>query len=163
MEYLDKLPSMEILKLIDKSLLALSNKLNHRGPDDEGFYISNKIAFGHKRLSIIDLSKSGKQPMISRDKKHIISFNGEIYNYKELKKDLIIKGYKFFSTTDTEVLLYGIIEEGTNFIKKCNGMFAFSYHNVKKIFHIYLETELVLNLFFIVMIIKKLLFPQKVS
>ena len=113
------------IKTNRQKFVSTLNKLNHRGPDDEGFYISNKIAFGHKRLSIIDLSKSGKQPMISRDKKHIISFNGEIYNYKELKKDLIIKGYKFFSTTDTEVLLYGIIEEGTNFIKNVMGCSLF--------------------------------------
>lgn len=120
------------IKTHKHKFLSTLNKLNHRGPDDEGFYINNKIAFGHKRLSIIDLSKSGKQPMVSRDRNHIISFNGEIYNYKELRKNLIVKGYKFFSATDTEVLLYGIIEEGVNFIRKCNGMFAFSYHNVKK-------------------------------
>ena len=120
------------IKTHKEKFLNTLNKLNHRGPDDEGFYINNKIAFGHKRLSIIDLSKSGKQPMLSKNKNHIISYNGEIYNYKELKKDLIRKGYKFQSNTDTEVLLNGIIDEGVNFIKKCNGMFAFAYHDVKK-------------------------------
>ena len=120
------------IKTHKQKFLNTLNKLNHRGPDDEGFYINNKIAFGHKRLSIIDLSKSGNQPMISRNKNHIISYNGEIYNYKELKNDLISKGYKFFSNTDTEVLLNGIIDEGAHFINKCNGMFAFAYHDIKK-------------------------------
>ena len=120
------------IKTHKQKFLNTLNKLNHRGPDDEGFYINNKIAFGHKRLSIIDLSKSGNQPMISRNKNHIISYNGEIYNYKELKNDLISKGYKFFSNTDTEVLLNGIIDEGVHFINKCNGMFAFAYHDIKK-------------------------------
>lgn len=130
------------IKTQKQKFLYTLNMLNHRGPDDEGSYINNKIAFGHKRLSIIDLSKSGKQPMLSKNKNHIISYNGEIYNYKELKKDLISKGYKFNSNTDTEVLLNGIIDEGVDFIKKCNGMFAFAYHDIKKIYHIFLEIEL---------------------
>ena len=79
--------------------------LNHRGPDDSGVYFDNKISFGHKRLSILDLSKKGKQPMFSKDQKHIIIYNGEIYNFKELRKNLKKKGLIFNSQTDTEVLL----------------------------------------------------------
>ena len=103
--------------------------ISHRGPDDEGYFINDKIAFGHKRLSIIDLSKRGHQPMFSHNKSSIITFNGEIYNFKELKKDLIFKGYKFKNKTDTEVLLNGLIDQGPNFITKCNGMFAFAFYN----------------------------------
>ncbi len=112
-------------KLFLKSLSLLS----HRGPDDEGHFINNKIAFGHKRLSIIDLSKGGHQPMFSNNKSSVITYNGEIYNYNELKDDLKYKGYKFQNKTDTEVLLNGLIDEGPKFVTKCNGMFAFAFYN----------------------------------
>lgn len=114
-----------------KSFLRALDSISHRGPDDKGYYISDKVSFGHRRLSIIDLSKKGKQPMFSKDRNHMITFNGEIYNYKELKEQLKIKGYKFLNNTDTEVLLYGIIDQGPKFIQKCNGMFSFAYHNFK--------------------------------
>ena len=119
------------LKTDKKKFFDILSYLNHRGPDDNGIFFDKKIAFGHTRLSIIDLTKSGRQPMLSSNKNHVISFNGEIYNYKELRKDLIKKGYKFFNSTDTEVLLNGIIDEGIGFVKKCNGMFAFAYHDIK--------------------------------
>lgn len=106
--------------------------LNHRGPDDGGVYFDKKISFGHKRLSILDLSKKGKQPMFSKDQKHIIIYNGEIYNFKDLRRSLKNKGFSFNSQTDTEVLLKGLISEGPNFVKKCNGMFAFAYYDVDK-------------------------------
>ena len=115
-------------RLFLKSLSLLS----HRGPDDEGYFMSDQIAFGHKRLSIIDLTKGGQQPMFSQDKSSVITYNGEIYNYNELKSDLIEKGYKFKNNTDTEVLLNGLIDQGPDFISKCNGMFAFAYHNKHK-------------------------------
>ena len=106
--------------------------MNHRGPDHSEIFENSKTILGHKRLSIIDLSKKGSQPMFSSDKSSVIIYNGEIYNFKELKKFLIAKGFKFNSKTDTEVLLNGLIYEGIDFLKKCNGMFAFAFYNKKK-------------------------------
>ncbi len=104
------------------------------GPDDSGLFIdkNDKVALGHRRLSIIDLSYAGHQPMITKDSKIAIVFNGEIYNFLELKKDLSLKGYKFFSNTDTEVLLYMYREFGVNMLKKLRGMFAFTIFDKEK-------------------------------
>lgn len=105
------------------------DSLRHRGPDDIGiehFELSNGfLSLGHLRLSIIDLSEAGHQPMSSKDEKYIIVFNGEIYNYLELRKELEIFGYKFSTDTDTEVLLNAWIEWGEACLKKLVGMFAF--------------------------------------
>ena len=92
--------------------------LDHRGPDDEGIWINDdrKIAFGFKRLSIIDLSKRGNQPMIDSSNNYVIIFNGEIYNFKKLKKQLQKKGHQFKSISDTEVLLKAYIEWPNEFI-----------------------------------------------
>lgn len=119
------------LKTNKKLFLNALDALSHRGPDDKWHYISDKVSFGHRRLSIIDLSKKGKQPMFSIDKNHMITFNGEIYNYRQLRDELRTKGYKFSNNTDTEVLLNGMIDQGVKFIEKCNGMFSFAYHNFK--------------------------------
>jgi asparagine synthase (glutamine-hydrolysing) len=104
-------------------------KLQHlRGPDDNDIWesLDKKVCFGHNRLSIIDLSKNGKQPFVSADKKFIISFNGEIYNYRELKNELIIKGVIFKSDSDTEVLIESYKYWGIDFLNKLRGMFAFA-------------------------------------
>ena len=105
------------------------DSLRHRGPDNVGlehFELSNGFLYlGHLRLSIIDLSEAGHQPMFSKDERHIIVFNGEIYNYLELKKELKNLGYKFSTDTDTEVLLNAWIEWGEVCLKKLVGMFAF--------------------------------------
>ena len=116
--------------LIDINILEqMTNALNHRGPDDDGVFISQKngkaVGLGHRRLSIIDISKSGQQPMSNEDQTVHIVFNGEIYNFKELKKDLIDKGHIFKSNTDTEVIIHGYEEYGDQICKKLNGMFAF--------------------------------------
>ena len=103
--------------------------IKHRGPDDEGVYFDEKIALGHQRLSIVDLSKNGHQPMFSPDNSYVIVYNGEIYNHSELRKTLEGK-YKFNSTSDTETLLYGLIEFGEKFIEKLNGIFAFAFYNI---------------------------------
>jgi len=95
----------------NKLLLGGIDKLKHRGPDDSGIFNDGKVSLGHSRLSIIDLSKSGKQPMSNEDKSIWITFNGEIYNYKELKKSLD-KKHIFNSNTDTEVLVHLYEEEG---------------------------------------------------
>lgn len=105
---------------------ALSN-MSHRGPDNEGVLkISRNLIFGHRRLSIQDLSSSGNQPMQTTCNRFFIVFNGEIYNFLELKKDLINKGYSFFSNSDTEVILYLFKEYGIECVKLLNGDFAFS-------------------------------------
>lgn len=112
----------------------MTDKIQHRGPDDAGIYISQnkKIGLGFRRLSIVDLSYAGHQPMSDDSKKYWIVFNGEIYNYKEIKKDLLNKGYKFCSNTDTEVILKGYIEYGIDIISKLNGMFAIALWNEEK-------------------------------
>lgn len=98
--------------------------LQHRGPDDEGIYADERVALGHKRLSIIDLSSSGKQPMINTTDEFIITYNGELYNYLELKKELF--EYPFKTHTDTEVVLAAYIKWGKACLEKFNGMFAFA-------------------------------------
>ena len=115
-----------------KSKVSLLNEvkkmnalLHHRGPDDEGYFENTGITFGHKRLSIIDLY-TGKQPIYNEDGTCVIVYNGEIYNYKELRKDLIIKGHRFSTKTDTEVVLHSYEEYGVDCLKSFNGMFAFA-------------------------------------
>ena len=107
----------------------MADKIIHRGPDEEGYYIDENIALGHRRLSIIDLD-NGTQPM--KNKELIVIFNGEIYNYKELRKELIKKNYKFNTNSDTEVLLHGYKEWGEDMPKKLRGMFAFAIWDRKK-------------------------------
>lgn len=107
-----------------RKIKTMNLHLKHRGPDDDGIYIDENISLGNTRLAIIDLSKRGHQPMKDKSGRFIITFNGEIYNFKELKKDLILKNYKFKSNTDTEVILNLYREYGEKAFKKLNGMFA---------------------------------------
>lgn len=109
--------------------------ITHRGPDDDGFYVDKYVGLGMRRLSIIDLS-SGRQPITSEDENLLIFFNGEIYNYKELKDELIKKRYKFKTNTDTEVILHMYEEYGEKMLPKLRGMFAFCIYNIetKKVF-----------------------------
>lgn len=102
----------------------MSDKIIHRGPDSTGTYADDTVAFAFRRLSILDL-QDGTQPMQTEDGSKVIIFNGEIYNYKELKEDLLAKGYHFRTRTDTEVLLYGYVEYGKEILQKLRGMFAF--------------------------------------
>lgn len=116
-------------------LKEMGKAIEHRGPDGEGYWLNNNVGIAHKRLSIIDLSDAGNQPMISKNKRFILSYNGEIYNYRELRKILIKKGYFFSSQSDSEVVLNSLIEWGKNAIEKFNGMFAFAlWDNEKKEF-----------------------------
>ena len=103
-------------------LKNMMDRIAHRGPDAEGYYIKNDVALGQRRLSIIDL-KNGKQPMYSNDKNLVIVFNGEIYNYKELKEE--IKDYDFKTTSDTEVILAGYKKWGKKIVDKLRGMWSF--------------------------------------
>lgn len=102
----------------------MTDAISHRGPDDESYYIDDDIAMGFRRLSIIDL-KNGRQPMSNEDDSMVITFNGEIYNFKSIKKDLISKGHIFKTNADTEVILHGYEEYGENILSKLRGMFAF--------------------------------------
>lgn len=113
-------------KPVDQSVvIKMAEKLVHRGPDDSGFYINNNIGLGHRRLSIIDLS-TGHQPMISDDNNVVIVFNGEIYNYIELREELKKAGHRFRTASDTEVILNSYKEWGKDCLGKINGMWAFA-------------------------------------
>jgi asparagine synthase (glutamine-hydrolysing) len=109
----------------------LSRLLTHRGPDDEGFEHGDGWALGFRRLSILDLSPTGHQPMSCADRKHWLVLNGEIYNYVELRRELEKKGERFTGGSDTEVLLRLLMLEGTAALNKLNGMFAFAYVNTE--------------------------------
>ncbi|MFZ0943707.1 MAG: asparagine synthase (glutamine-hydrolyzing) [Syntrophobacteraceae bacterium] len=105
---------------------AMCDRMAYRGPDDEGVFTDGHIGLGHRRLSILDLSPLGHQPMSTKDGKVWITFNGEIYNFQALRKDLVEKGYSFTSTCDTEVILYLYKEYGVECLKYMRGMFAFA-------------------------------------
>ncbi len=107
-------------------LRAMTQAIEHRGPDGEGFYTDTFLGLGHRRLSIIDLSSLGHQPMISPNGQVALSYNGEIYNFREIRRELEELGYRFVSGTDTEVVLHAWQEWGTDSILKFNGMFAFA-------------------------------------
>jgi asparagine synthase (glutamine-hydrolysing) len=109
----------------EDSLRSMMNSMHYRGPDDDGTFLLDNIGLGFVRLSIIDLSMAGHQPMISIDKRYVILLNGEIYNYIELRETLKVKGYLFKSASDTEVLLNCYIEWGESCLHKLNGMFSF--------------------------------------
>ncbi len=121
---------------IDRELLKrMTSSLAHRGPDDQGVYLDRVddvfIGFGQSRLSIIDLSNAGHQPMSNINEDIVITFNGEIYNFLEIKEELIKKGYKFKSNTDTEVIINGYKEYGSIIFSKLNGMFALAIWDKK--------------------------------
>ena len=115
---------------IDKnSLVEMGNQINHRGPDGEGYFVQANFGLVHKRLAILDPTDKGQQPMHSKDGKWIIVFNGCIYNFKELREELIQKGHTFQTETDTEVICEGLSAYGTTFFKRFNGMFAIGAWN----------------------------------
>ena len=102
--------------------------IEHRGPDSKSFFKNNKIYLGHSRLSIIDTSDNANQPMISNDKNWIIIFNGEIYNHKDIREELVKKyNTSFISTSDTETLLKGWIIYKEDILKKLNGIFSIEF------------------------------------
>ena len=113
-----------------KKIKLMADRIIHRGPDQEGYYIDDNIALGHRRLSIIDLA-SGTQPMFNEDKSIVVVFNGEIYNYQEIKKELETKGHEFKTNSDTEVLVHGYEEYKEELFNKLRGMFAFIIYDIK--------------------------------
>ena len=119
----------------DSNLIKkMNNSLKHRGPDGSGIYTDNLVSLGHRRLAIIDLTERGKQPMEYEHKgrKAVITYNGEVYNFLELREKLEKKGYKFKSNTDTEVILASYLEWGFDCVKKFNGMWAFCIYDLQK-------------------------------
>ncbi|MCK5553861.1 MAG: asparagine synthetase B, partial [Deltaproteobacteria bacterium] len=118
---------------VDAEILThMTQILRHRGPDDEGHYFDGNIGLGHRRLSIIDLSPLGHQPMCNEDESLWIVCNGEIYNYLELRQQLIAQGHSFRSHSDIEVILHLYEDEGPECVKWLNGMFAFAIWDGRK-------------------------------
>ncbi|MDR0869945.1 MAG: asparagine synthase (glutamine-hydrolyzing), partial [Planctomycetaceae bacterium] len=122
-----------------ETLNTMTDILRHRGPDDRGTFYQNwdenhpaGVALGHRRLSILDLSPQGRQPMGNEDDTVQAVFNGEIYNYEPLRQELLQKGHRFKSNTDTEVIVHLYEEDGVDFVKKLNGMFAIAVWDGRK-------------------------------
>jgi len=120
---------------IPQELIAkMTDALVHRGPDDHGIYQTHlpySVSLGHRRLSIMDLSPAGKQPMPNEDKTIWLVFNGEIYNHRQLRHELESQGHRFSSQTDSEVILHLYEQEGIKCLEKLNGMFAFCLWDMK--------------------------------
>ncbi len=112
-------------------LIEMMNSIRHRGPDDEGLHVDDMAGLGFCRLSIIGIT-NGKQPMYNEDESIVVTFNGEIYNYQEIKEELIGKGHIFKTDADTEVLVHGYEEYGTELLQKLRGMYAFAIWNRAK-------------------------------
>ena len=107
-------------------LKAMTDSLAHRGPDGEGQFIDGPVGLGHRRLAIIDLSPLGRQPMTTSDGRYTLTFNGEIYNFQDLRSELTFRGHAFMSRSDSEVLLHAFSEWGLGCLRRLNGMFAFA-------------------------------------
>lgn len=117
----------------DEGLIrSMAETLSHRGPDQDGFFCSDHVSLGHRRLSIIDLSENGRQPMFNEDGSVVVVFNGEIYNFAELRSELEQKGHVFSSRSDTEVIIHGYEEWGLESIARLRGMFAYALYDLKR-------------------------------
>lgn len=112
-------------------LRKMTEAIAHRGPDGEGFYIDSFLGFGHRRLAILDLSSAGHQPMLNKDGQGVITYNGEVYNFCELRLELESLGYSFQSKTDTEVVLNALVEWGSDAFLRFNGMFSLAFWDRK--------------------------------
>ena len=115
-----------------EALEAMGQAIFHRGPDAGGTYLDESVGLCHRRLSILDLSAAGNQPMFSDDNSLVIVFNGEIYNFQALREQLVEEGYRFHSHTDTEVILALYQRDGVDCLQQLNGMFAFALWDEKK-------------------------------
>lgn len=113
-------------------LQRMTDAIIHRGPDGEGHYVDGPIGLGHRRLAIIDLSPAGHQPMTTEDGRYVLTYNGEIYNFRELRAELEASGYQFHSRTDSEVLLKAYMQWGRDCLTRFNGMFAFAIWDKKE-------------------------------
>ncbi len=122
-----------IYGLEDKNLLIkMLDSIKYRGPDDQGIFIDKDCSIGHVRLNIIDLTSAGRNPVYNEDKTILVVYNGEIYNFRSLRKELEIKHHIFYSKTDTEVIVHAYEEWGIDCVKKFIGMFAFALYDIKK-------------------------------
>ena len=111
---------------------GMTDSLIHRGPDDEGLWVEKNVGIGHRRLSVVDLSFAGRQPMVSANDRFVLSYNGEVYNFQEIRKELESKGHEFRSQTDSEVVLNALVEWKTKALTRFNGMFAFALWDRKE-------------------------------
>src|SRR5688572_7546136 len=118
----------------EQNCIAMMDAIKHRGPDGSGMYIneSKTVALGHRRLSFLDLTEAGKQPMTNENGTIWITYNGEIYNYIELREELEKCGHQFYSHSDTEVIIHGYEEWGYDVVNHLKGMFAFGIWDEKK-------------------------------
>ena len=115
-------------ELIEK----MNEKIKHRGPDQDGIFLDDGVSLGHRRLSIIDLSERGRQPIFNENKSLCLIFNGEIYNFQELRKNLEKNGHKFFSQTDSEAILHLYEDHKEDCLRFLNGIFAFAVWDKRK-------------------------------
>lgn len=110
----------------------MTDAISHRGPDSDGVFSDETLSLGFRRLSIIDLSEVGKQPMFNENEDIVLVFNGEVYNYQSIREELVAKGHTFHSHTDSEVILHGYEEYGVKILDRLRGMFAFAIWDMKK-------------------------------
>jgi asparagine synthase (glutamine-hydrolysing) len=120
-------------KPVTLSILKTMNRtLQHRGPDDEGYFVQGNVGIGHRRLSIIDVSPVGKQPIFNENRSIMTVLNGEIYNYRELKQELIKNGHSFYTQTDAEVIVHAYEKWGIEFLNRLDGMFALALYDINR-------------------------------
>ncbi len=120
-------------RTVDENVLQqMSSLLSHRGPDDSGIYLKGNVGLAHRRLSIIDLTPAGHQPMPNEDESVWIVFNGEIYNYQDIRRELLVRGHRFRSNTDTETIIHLYEDKGEDCVQDLRGMFAFAIWDAKK-------------------------------
>jgi len=147
----------------DTELLnRMTSRLTHRGPDEEGYFRDGDIGLGHRRLAIIDL-KTGRQPIYNEDGSIVVVSNSEIYNYKELKDELLKKGHIFKTSSDTEVIVHGYEKEGISFVHKLVGMFAFALWDARKKTLILVRDRLGIKPLHYTQIGNKLLFASEIK
>ena len=121
--------------IVKKTLIRFTDSMHHRGPDGSGYELfeSETVGLGQRRLAILDLSEAGKQPMSYADQRYWITYNGEVFNFSDVKKELVKLNYSFKSNSDTEVILAAYIQWGKDCLNKFNGMWAFAiWDNQKK-------------------------------
>ena len=112
------------------TIVNMADRIKHRGPDDDAYFNDQGASMGFRRLSIIDLAH-GKQPMFNSDQTKVLTFNGEIYNYQDIRKELIELGYQFQTDVDSEVLIHGYDAWGADLLQKLRGMYAFVIYDTK--------------------------------
>lgn len=113
----------------DEVIKGMTDVITHRGPDSSGVFAGDGVTMGFRRLSIIDVGNTGDQPIYNEDRTLVLTFNGEIYNYQDLRKELLEKGHKFYTNTDSEVLVHGFEEWKEGLLNRLRGMFGFAIWN----------------------------------